>query len=311
MKFVWNIFVSLAAVLIISALPFLSAAQETDEEIIKVDTNLVVLNAVVTDAKGDFTTGLRQKDFQIFEDGKPMQIETFGAEETPFAAVVLFDTSGSMETRISVARSAAIKFLDGLRGEDVAAVYNFDSKVRLVQEFSASRDLLPAGYELKASGMTVLNDAIVEAAKILSQRAETRRAIIVLSDGSDTQSKASGDKALKAALAAGATIYTVDMSDFDKDRMSQSAKMQRVQSIGALKSFAEKSGGRFVAVAGGAEMREAFKQIVAELGASYTIGYQTTNTARDGKWRTIEVKVNRPALQTRARKGYNSPKEKK
>jgi Ca-activated chloride channel homolog len=296
----------LAAMLIISALPFSSAAQ--DDEIIKVDTNLVVLNAVVVDAQGNYVAGLKQKDFQVVEDGKTQTVEIFGAEETPFAAVVLLDTSGSMETRMAVARSAAIKFLDGLRGEDMAAVYNFDSKVKQIQDFSASRDLSPMAYELKADGMTVLNDAIVEAAKVLSNQPEKRRAIIVLSDGADTQSKASQDKALKAALAANATIYTVDMSALDGGRSKE-----RMQSIGALKSFAEKSGGRFVAVAGGAEMRDAFKQIVAELGAQYTIGYQPINTSQDGKWRTIEVKLNgaKTSLTVRARKGYNAPKAKK
>ena len=302
-----HLFFLLAAALIFSTLPFVSEAQDKqDDEVIKVDTNLVVLNAVVTDAKGDYVGGLRQKDFQILEDGQPQTINTFGAESTPFAAVVLIDTSGSMESRMSVARAAAIKFLDGLREEDVAAVYNFDSKVKLVQEFSGSRDLAPTGYDLKADGMTVLNDAVIEAAKTLSQREEKRRAIIVLSDGADTQSKASQAKALQAALAAGATIYTVDMSAFDeRDKYT----LARKQSIGALKAFAEKSGGRFVAVSGGAEMRDAFKQIVEELNVQYTIGYQPTNTARDGRYRTIEVKLARPTLSIRTRKGYNAPKK--
>lgn len=302
-----QIFFLFAAVLIISALPFVSAAQDDDDDVIKVDTNLVVINAVVTDAQGNNVSGLRQKDFQIFEDGKAQTIDIFGAEETPFAAVVLMDTSGSMETRMAVARSAAIKFLDGLRGEDIAAVYNFDSKVKLVQEFSASRDLSPMAYELKADGWTVLNDAIIEAAQILSKREERRRAIIVLSDGADTKSKASQDKALKAALAANAIIYTIDMSALDGGYSKE-----RTQSIGALKNFAEKSGGRFVSVAGGAEMRDAFKQIVTELGAQYTIGYQPVNTTPDGKWRAIEVKLNNSntTLKVRARKGYNAPKSK-
>ncbi len=302
-----HLFFLLAAALTFSTLPFVSRAQDKpDDEVIKVDTNLVVLNAVVTDAKGSYVAGLRQKDFQILEDGQPQTINTFGAESTPFAAVVLVDTSGSMESRMAVARAAAIKFLDGLREDDVAAVYNFDSKVKLVQEFSGSRDLAPTGYDLKADGMTVLNDAVIEAAKILSNRAEKRRAIIVLSDGADTMSKASQSKALQAAIAAGATVYTVDMSAFDeRDKYT----LARKQSVGALKTFAEKSGGRFVAVSGGAEMRDAFRQIVEELNVQYTIGYQPTNTARDGKYRAIEVKLARPTLTIRTRKGYNAPKK--
>lgn len=303
-KFLFFLF---AAMLVSSALPLVCAAQNKDDgEVITVDTNLVVLNAVVTDAKGNYVSGLRQKDFQIFEDGKLQTIDTFGAEETPFAAVVLLDTSGSMDLRMSVARAAAIKFLDGLRAEDVAAVYNFDSKTKLIQEFSGSRDLAPVAFDLKADGMTVLNDAIVEAAKILSARSEKRRAIIVLSDGADTQSRASQSTSLQAAIASNATIYTVDMSAFDDDSKNSLA---RKQSVGALKAFAEKSGGRFVAISGGAEMRDAFKQIVEELSVQYTIGYQPTNTTRDGKYRAIEVKLARPTQTVRARKGYNAPKK--
>jgi Ca-activated chloride channel family protein len=294
-----------AATLLLCMLPFsLSAQDKSDDEIISVETNLVVLNAVVTDAKGSYVSGLSQKDFQIFEDGVPQEITTFGAESTPFAAVVLLDSSGSMETRMAVARAAAIKFLDGLRSEDVAAVYNFDSKVKLVQDFSASRDLTPVAYDLKAKGMTVLNDAIVEAAKVLSKQPEKRRAIVVLSDGADTMSKASQNKALQTALAANATVYTVDMSAIDGDN-----SLARKQSIGALKTFAEKTGGRFVAVAGGQEMRDAFRQIVEELSTQYTIGYQPTNTSRDGKYRTIDVKTVRSNTQIRTRKGYNAAKK--
>jgi VWFA-related protein len=302
------------AVLLFAA-PVVFAQDEKDDDVIKVETNLVVLNAVVTDSGGKYVSNLKETDFKVFEDGKPQEISTFSAESTPFAAVVLLDTSGSMETRLALGRAAAIRFLDGLRGEDVAAVYNFDSKVQLVQEFSPSRDLSPVAYDLKAKGMTVLNDAVVQAAKDLAERPEKRRAIIVLSDGANTAGNATQEKALKAALAVNATIYTVDMSALDFAPQggtitsgSSNARMERMKSVNALKSFAEKSGGRFVPVAGGQELRDAFKQIVEELGVQYTIGYQPTNTNQDGKWRAIEVKISKPSLQVRARKGYNAPK---
>lgn len=308
-------FLLFAAALLLTTLPFQIAAQnkanekiekaEESDEIIKVETNLVVLNAVVADAAGKPAANLRAADFQVFEDGKLQTVEIFGAESTPFAAVVLIDTSGSMTARLAVARSAAIRFLDGLRADDAATVYNFDSKVNLIQDFSQSRDLPVAAYDLKADGTTVLNDAIVHAANVLSERAEKRRAIIVLSDGADTSSRASAGKALQAALAANAIIYAVDMSAFDGEN-----SRARMQSASALKNFADKSGGRFVAAKGGGEMRDAFRQIVEELGAQYTIGYQPTSQARDGKWRAVEVKLPaRPNLQVRARKGYHAPKK--
>ena len=229
-------------------------------------------------------------------------IASFAFQDAPYAAVVLLDSSGSMETRFSLARSAAIRFLDGLREEDVAAVYRFDSKVERVQEFSGGRDLAPIAYAIHAKGMTTLNDAIVEAAKTLAERPEQRRAIVVLSDGMDTFSKASSAKALESALAVGATIYAVDMSSLDI------AGSTRQQSAASLRGFAEKTGGRFVATPGGPAMRDAFTQIADELGHQYTIAYRPLNKKHDGKWRALEVKVARDDLMVRTRKGYKAPK---
>ena len=177
-----------------------------EEEIIKVDSSVVVLNATIIDNTGKSVNGLKKSQFKILEDGKAQEVSFFEAESTPFAAVILIDTSGSMETRVSLARSAAMNFLDGLRMDDMVSIYNFDTKVSLVQEFSNSRDIVDSAYNLKANGYTALNDAIFQAAEDLSKRKEKRRAIIVLSDGMDTKSSKSADKALKAALLANATI---------------------------------------------------------------------------------------------------------
>src|SRR5829696_1237363 len=196
-----------ALFLLVSAL---SSFGQSDE-IYSVDSSIVILNAVVADSSGRHVSGLTQKQFRVFEDGTEQQVGYFAAEETPFAAVILLDTSGSMEERVTLARAAAIRFLDGLRGSDNAAVYAFNSKVSLVQPFSNSRDVVEKIFDLKSNGMTVLNDAIFEVAGELGKRPEKRRAIIVLSDGEDTLSKKSDDKALKAALAANALIYTIDM----------------------------------------------------------------------------------------------------
>jgi Ca-activated chloride channel family protein len=207
-----------------------------------------------------------------------------------------------MEQRVTLARSAAIQFLNGIRAEDFVAIYKFDSKVEIVQDFSNIGVLNDRVFDLTAFGMTVLNDAVVKAAAALTKRPEKRKAIIVLSDGADTSSGASSDKALKAALAVNATIYTVDMSATD-------SRVPKAQNQGVLKKYAEKSGGRFVATPGGIAMREAFKRIVEELGQQYTIAYQPANTKGDGKWRAIEVVVSRPNLTVRTRKGYNAPKK--
>ena len=294
----------LPVLLCITLTPSSLFAQQ-DDEVVRVNTDLVVLNITVTDKLGQYVPGLKISDFKILEDGhevSPELISSFNVYESPFASVVLLDTSGSMETRLSLARSAAIQFLDRLRIEDVAAVYKFDSKVEQVQEFSGGRDLAPMAFGMHAKGMTRLNDAIVDAARVLAERQEKRKAIIVLSDGVDTMSKASSDKALESALAVGASIYAVDMS------ATNGRGLGDLQSGAVLRSFAEKSGGRFVATPGGPALRDAFASIADELGHQYTVAYRPLNRARDGKWRKLDVKVSRNDLIVRTRKAYRAQK---
>jgi Ca-activated chloride channel family protein len=267
-----------------------------------VESDLVVLNVTVTDKQGHYVHKLARPQFKVFEDGREQPVSLFSVEETPFAAAILLDTSGSMETRLTLARAAAIRFLEGMREEDVASVYNFYSQVEQLQDFSPGRDLPPMAYTLHSVGMTALNDAVVRAAKDLSQRPEKRRAVILLTDGLDTKSAATTEKALNAALAANVTIYTVDMID------PQAKAMDKMQAAGALKYFANKSGGRYISSPGGQALDEAFDEIREELSNQYTLGYRPTNKTRDGRWRKIELRLERPELNARTRDGYRAPK---
>lgn len=274
--------------------------QDQDDDVVRVNTDLVILNATVLDKNGKFVPGLKRTDFQIFEDGAEQKLATFTAEETPFAAAILLDTSGSMETRLTLGRSAAIRFLEGLREEDVAAVYNFDNKVDQMQDFSPGRDLPARAFGLRTKMMTALNDAVLRAADDLAKRDEKRRAIVVLSDGGENYSRASSAKALDHALQAGATIYAVNMSETGPGR--------DIAGTSILKNLAEKSGGRYVASPGGQELRDSFAAIAEELGHQYTLAYRPINKERDGRWRAIQIKTKRTDVTVRTRKGYRAPK---
>lgn len=295
-------FARVALIAFIAITAHVSNFAQDEEGIVRVDSSLVILNATILDNGGKHVPGLQKKQFKILENGAEQEISFFAAEEMPFAAVLLIDTSGSMGENVSMARAAAIRFLDGLRENDSAAIYKFDSKVSLVQTFSASRDVNEKIFDLKADGMTAMNDAIYLATEELAKRSEKRRAIVVLSDGQDTFSGRSADKALKAALAEDILVYTVDMS------VINTSGIQRVQNQAVLKNFAEKTGGKFIVTPGGAALRDAFKNIVEELGVQYTLGYQPSNAKKDGKWRSIELVVSRPNLTIRTRKGYTAEK---
>ena len=277
--------------------------QQDDEEVVRVNSDVVVLNVTVTDASGKFVSGLTKKDFRIFEDSAEQRISSFGAEETPFAAAILLDFSGSMEQRVTLARSAAIRFLDGLRIGDVAAVYRFDAKVTKLQDFGPEKDLAPIIFEQRAKGTTVLNDAVLSASRELAKREENRRAIIILSDGMDTSSSASENKALAGATAADVTIFGVDLSDPTAGNVQA-----RLAGTAALKNYAAKSGGRYVSTPGGKALRDTFGAIVEELSNQYTITYHSSNHKKDGKWRKIDVQLDRQGLALRTRKGYFSAK---
>src|SRR5687768_3727773 len=216
-----------------------SQATNQDDEVYRTNTDLVLVNITVLNAQGQFVKKLKPSDFTVFENGQAQTaVSSFTAEETPFAAAILLDTSGSMESRLSLGRSAAIRFLDGLREQDVASIYSFDIKVEQWGDFSPGRDLPARVYGLKTKTMTALNDAVVRAAEDLAKREEKRRAIVVLSDGGENYSRASSDKALDRASLAAATIYGVNMSEQGPKRDLAGA--------GTLRSLAEKSGGRYI-----------------------------------------------------------------
>ena len=149
-----------------------------------------------------------------------------------------------------------------------------------------------------------MHDAVLKADNYLARRPEKRRAIVILSDGRDTRSAASLDKALNAAIAANATVYTVDMADRNPPAATS------IIANGDLRTYANKSGGRFISTPGGKALRDAFGEIVEELSNQYTIGYRPLNRAHDGRWRSIEVKVNKPEVAARTRRGYRLAKTK-
>jgi Ca-activated chloride channel homolog len=279
-----------------------SALRAQDDEVVRVESDLVVLNVTVTDQQGRYVHKLARNDFKVFEDGREQAVSLFSFEETPFAAAILIDTSGSMEGRVTLARAAAIRFLEGLRQDDVAAVYNFDSTVERAQDFSPGRDLPPMAYTLGAKGMTAMHDAVVRAAADLSARPEQRRAIVLLSDGADNKSGASLERALNSALAANAVIYAVNMMD------PTANAVEKAKASGALQQLASKSGGRYVSSPGGRALGEAFAGIVEELSNQYTLGYRPANRLRDGRWRAIDLKLSRAELKPRTRAGYRAPK---
>jgi Ca-activated chloride channel family protein len=202
-------------------------------------------------------------------------------------------------------RGAAASFTEQIRDNDQVAVYGFNNKVRRFQDFVNTRDISEYIWDAKAEDMTRLYDCMDEAIDALAARAEKRRAILLITDGCDTTSrKASLDSVMKKALAAGVTIYTVDLMD-DNTLMgsgSGAAALRRGRSD--MKVFSSQTGGRYLHSPQGDKLEEAFVDIVDELRNQYTLTYYSTNTKRDGRYRKINVGVSRAGTSVRARRGY-------
>ena len=182
--------------------------QEDQDEPVHLRAELVVVSVTVTDQSGQYAHGLNAKDFTLLEDEAPQTINSFSAEEAPFAAAILIDMSGSMEYKFGQVRGAAASFLDHIRENDQVAVYGFNNKVRQFQDFSNVRDISDYVWDAKAENVTRLYDCMGEALEALSVRQEKRRAALLISDGWDSSSsKSSLDSVMKKALASGVTIY--------------------------------------------------------------------------------------------------------
>ena len=283
--------------------------KNSDNEVIKLHSDLVVLNMTVTDAGGKFAHGLTSRDFSVKEDNVSQTCDALFTEEAPFAAAILIDMSGSMEYKYGLARSAAASFLEHIRPDDQVAVFGFNIKVYMIQDFSDSRDISDNIWDTKAEDYTKLYDCADTALSALEKRSEKRRAIVLISDGCDNLSqKATFDSVLKRAFKMGVTIYTVDIIDDELLQRTGSLAAELRRGKNELIEFARKTGGINVRSPKGDKLEEAFINIVEELRNQYTLTYYPTNTIRDGKWRTISVGSMRPGLSVRTRPGYYAPR---
>jgi Ca-activated chloride channel family protein len=275
-----------------------------EDDKISVETNLVVVNVTITDMRDRFVSGLKPSEFSVLEDQVPQKIVSFSYEETPFSAVILLDTSASMEPKMSLARAACARFANGLREGDAVAIYSFGgTKIRMLQDFTELRDVADEVWDLKAEGNTPLYDGMITSAAALGKRSEKRRAILLVSDGADTSSRHSLEDAIRKVTASGIAVYAVDLSD---SALYHAASQDNGAQV--LREFCVKTGGRFFRTPGGSKLRDAFTLTVEELRNQYTLTYEPSNDRRDGRWRAIEVRLNRPKMNVRTRQGYHAPK---
>jgi Ca-activated chloride channel family protein len=269
---------------------------------------LVSLNVTVSEGNGRYVTDLQHDDFSVFEDGVKQDITFFNRTNLPIALALLLDTSASMDTKLQTAQEAAIGFARRLRQQDLAEVVDFDSRVTVLQTFTNSApELEQAIRKTAAGGSTSLYNAIYIALKDLKKVVaknvdEIRReAIVVLSDGEDTSSLLPFEEVLDLAKRSETAIYTIGLRA--NDGPSTGSKIFK-ESEFVLRQLSQETGGRAFFPNQLVDLTNVYSQISDELSSQYTT---SRNPKRDGAWRRVVVRVNRPNVTARTKQGYFAP----
>lgn len=315
------------AVTILTAFAF---AQDDDP--IKVDSAIVRLNVGVVDQRGRPAFGLDRSSFAIYEDGVKQQITRFEPSTAPFSVVMLLDMSGSTKSFRGNIKLSAARFLDALAPDDRVAVVEFYSKINLLSDFSADKYGAARAIELaNGKGDTDLYQAMSFALDKLSKERTRRKAIVVLTDGVDTdarnddrkllaslsetqmqnairpESSSDFNKVLKNADLQGVTIYPLALPTGDPRRLADPTPMQLAlyeASRKRLQLVADRTGGTLNTINRLEEMGRLYAIVAADLRTLYTIEYDPMNDKSDGQWRTIRVEIAGSDLIARSRQGY-------
>jgi len=273
--------------------------------------DLVSLNVTVADGTSKYVTDLSQGDFSVFEDGVKQDVTFFNRTNLPIALALLLDTSASMEPKLGTAQEAAIGFAKRLRQQDLAEVVDFDSRVVVLQPFTNNaQELEQAIHKTSAGGSTSLYNAVYIALKDLKKVVAKnvdeirRQAIIVLSDGEDTSSLLPFEEVLDLAKRSETAIYSIGLRSGEG---SGSSTKGFKEAEFVLRQFSQETGGRSFFPNQLSDLNNVYGQIADELSSQYTVGYSSRNTKRDGSWRRVVVRVNRPNLTARTKQGYFAP----
>ncbi len=278
-----------------------------DSSRIILDVTRVNMLFTVTDKKGRFITDLKQNDFDVIENKKKQVIQQFTAEsELPLRLAILIDTSNSIRDRFRFEQEAAATFINSVvrRGVDKAMIVSFDTNAELVTDLSDDVTQLDKGImSLRPGGGTAFYDAVYFACREKLQkdqpRDKFRRALIIVTDGDDNQSRVTRDQALEMAQKADAVIYAI------------STNITHIETDGdkVLKYLTAETGGQAFFPFKVEDLEQSFENIANELRHQYNVFYRPEPLKADGLYHSVQLRVkDRKDLVVRARKGYYAPK---
>jgi len=273
---------------------------------ISVNVDLVVLYASVRDRKGGFTSDLRQHDFEVSEDGVRQSIRLFRHEDIPVTVGLVVDHSGSMLPKLSDVLAAARTFVNSSSPQDQMFVVNFNERVTMglpaaVGFTNRVEELEQAISQAPAAGRTALYDAVVKAQERLQAGSRDKKVLIIISDGGDNASAHTLADVLKLSEQSSALIYTIGIFD-DEDQDQNAAALRRLARVTGGEAFFPPERKDVVSIC---------ESIARDIRRQYVLGYVSSNTARNGAYRSVRVnaRADGKKLSVRTRSGYIAPKE--
>jgi VWFA-related protein len=304
------------ALVVASAVLFAAQSQRPDEAgALRVDVRLVNVYATVIDTSGRYVDGLRQNDFIVEEDGRRQQLSHFDHnQDTPVSVGIVLDTSGSMISKLDTATDAIDRFLRTIHPDDDIFLMGFDSGTYLLQDFTSDRVKLRRALKYAdAGGGTALYDALREGMKKVKQGANSKRAILLITDGQDTASESTFVQAREGVRESELLVYSLGISPspnagFGGGRSGIRFSARDSVDMNVLRNFASDSGGRAYLISenmlGGknSEFDRILAQIAGELRSQYTLAYYPSHPD-DGQFHNIRVST-RYGYYVRARRGY-------
>jgi Ca-activated chloride channel family protein len=313
-----------------------ATGENSQDEVVKIDTTLVTLPVSVMDRHGKFMMDLRQEQFHIYEDGVEQEIAYFaaagrivdaGPDKRPFTVALLLDISDSTQFKLEAIQRAALAFVELLSPEDRVMVVAFDKRIQILAEATNNRNTLRQAIRRTVTGGgTSLYGALDTIINQRLSRVVGRKAVVLLTDGVDTTSKgATADSTLRAAEESDAAIYPVQYNTYGDFADVASRETYTAGVFGAtthassggepaseaykranlyLRLLADKTGGRFQYADGAKNLARSFEGIAAQLRQQYTLGYYPKNKVADGAQRQIKVEVVVLKATVRTRKSY-------
>lgn len=300
----WRILIMVLVVAAVSA-PAVSQSPEVQTPTFTSQAELVVVHVTVKDGRGSYVTALPRESFHVTEDGTPQRIDFFTGEDSPITVGFLVDSSGSMREGRERVIAAATAFAESSNAKDEIFALAFNEHVRpalppslpFTSNATVLRDAL--ARTISAQGLTATYDAISNGLAHVARGHHPRRVLVVVGDGGDNASTMNFEQVLRAAQRSNAAIYAVGILD----------PLDRQSNPGLLKRLARATGGEAFFPRRIEEIDDVLREIAHDIRNSYTLGYVSSNSARDGQFRRIRVVATDPSrrsLRVRARDGYRA-----